>query len=152
MSWCSTPSSVTEVEVIVRVGVVFTLAQDRADKVECSAWYDNAGPNLEAVVDDNTVDEEALEATIHKVEEPLLSSIRTMVEDVATSVRALLVEVLLTVPGAPLCLGHAKSLTKGQSHVSSVTFLVVGQSTSYYIETQIRRLFTEKFLAIFSIE
>ena len=132
LSWFSPPcSSVTEVEVVVGVSVVLALAEDRADKVERSHREDNASPDLEAVVDDDTVDEEALEATVHEVEEPLLGRVGAMVEDVATGVGALLVEVLLAVPCAPLCLGHAKTLTEGKAHVSSVTFLVVGQSTSY---------------------
>ena len=131
LSWFSPPcSSVTEVEVVVGVSVVLALAEDRADKVESSAWKGNASPDLEAVVDDDTVDEEALEATVHEVEEPLLSRVGAMVEDVATGVGALLIEILLAVPCAPLCLRHAKTLTKGEAHVSSVTFLVVGQSTS----------------------
>ena len=132
LSWFSPPcSSVTEVEVVIGVSVVLALAENRADKVETSHWEDNASPDLEAVVDDDTVHEEALEATIHEVEEPLLSRVGAMVEDVATGVGALLVEVLLAVPCAPLCLGHAKTLAEGKAHVSSVTFLVVGQSTSY---------------------
>ena len=148
LSWFSPPcSSVTEVEVVIGVSVVLALAENRANKVESSAWEGNASPDLEAVVDDDTVDEEALEATIHEVEEPLLSRVGAMVEDVATGVGALLVEVLLAVPCAPLCLGHAKTLAEGKAHVSSVTFLVVGQSTSYYDETKNRRLITERLFA-----
>ena len=99
--------------------------------MERTAGEHNAGPDLEAVVDDDTVDEEALEAAIHEVEEPLLRRVGAMMEDEAAGVRLLLVEVLLAVPGAPLRLGHAKTLAEGQAHVCSVTFLVVGQSTSY---------------------
>ena len=131
LSWFSPPcSSVTEVEVVVGVSVVLALAEDRADKVESSAWEDNASPDLEAVVDDDTVDEEALEATVHEVEQPLLGCLGAMVEDVATAVGALSVEVLLAVPRAELHLGHAQTLTVRESHVLGVSLLVVGQSAS----------------------
>ena len=124
--------SVAEVEVVVGVGVVLALAEHGADEVEGAHGEHDARPHLEAVVDDDAVDEEALEPAIHEVEEPLLGGVGAMVEDVPASVRALLVEVLLAVPGAPLGLGHAQTLAEGQAQVLSVTFLVVGQSTSYF--------------------
>ena len=123
--------SVTEVEVIVGVGVVLALTENGADEVEAASGEDDAAPDAHAVVNGDTVDEEALEATVHEVEEPLLSRVRPMVKNVTTEVGRLLIEVLLTVPGAVLSLRNAKSLTKGQTHVLSVTLLVVGQSASY---------------------
>ena len=68
-------SSVTEVEVVVGVGIVLTLAEDGADEVEGASWEGNAHPDAHAVVDEDTVDEEALEATVHEVEEPLLGRV-----------------------------------------------------------------------------
>lgn len=88
-------------------------------------------PDAETVIDDDSVEEEALEATIHKVEEPLLGGVGTMVPDVATSVCCLLVEVLLAVPGSVLHLGHTETLTVGKSHVFHVSEFVMGESTSY---------------------
>ena len=90
----------------------------------------NSEPDAEAVVDDDTVDEESLEATVHEMEEPLLGSVGTMVPDVASCEGALLVEVLLTIPCAVLHLGHSKALTVCKSHVLHVAEFVVGQSTS----------------------
>ena len=90
----------------------------------------NPEPNAETVVDDDTVDEESLEAAVHKVEEPLLSGVGAMVPDVASSEGALLVKVLLTIPGAVLHLGHSKTFAVRKSHVLHVAELVVGESTS----------------------
>mgnify|MGYP000891148466 CR=1 FL=1 len=123
--------SVAEVEVIVRVVVVFTLAQARADEMEADREPRDSEPDAEAVVNHNTVEEEALEATVHKVEEPLLGGVGTMVPDVATGVGALLVEVLLTVPGAVLHLGHSETLTVCESHVLHISEFIVGKTTSY---------------------
>jgi hypothetical protein len=122
--------SVTEVEVIVRVVVVFTLTEARADEVESNGEPCDSHPNSEAVVDDHTVEEEALEATVHKVEKPLLGGVGAMVPDVATSVSGLLIEVLLTVPGAVLHLRHSETLAVCESHVLHVTKFVVGKTTS----------------------
>lgn len=118
--------SVTEVEVIVRVGVILALSEYRADEVECAHGECNAHPHAEGVIDDDTVDEEALETTIHEMEEPLLSRVGTMVEDVTTSVGTLLIEILLTIPRTPLGLGHTHTLTVTESHVPSVALLVMG--------------------------
>ena len=67
--------SIAEVEVVVRVSIVLTLAKHRADKVEGAHWQDNASPDLESVVDNDAIDKEALEATVHKMEEPLLGRV-----------------------------------------------------------------------------
>ena len=101
--------------------------------MESAHGESNAHPNAKTVINDNTVEEEALYSTIHEVEEPLLGGVGAMMEDVAASIRALLVEILLAIPCTPLSLGHTKTLTVSKSHVLSVTLLVVGQSTSYTI-------------------
>ena len=123
--------SVTEVEVVVGVVIVFTLAEAGANEVETNWEPWNSEPDAQAVVNDDTVKEEAFEAAVHEVEEPLLGRIRAMVPDVAASIRSLLVEVLLTVPGAVLHLGHTETLTVGKSHILHVSELVMGKSTSY---------------------
>lgn len=123
--------SVTEVEVIVRVVVVFALAEHGANEVEADGEPGDAEPHAETVIDDNAVEEEALESTVQEVEEPLLGSVGAMVPDVATSVGRLLVEVLLTVPCAVLHLGHAETLTVSKAHVLHVSVIVVGKTTSY---------------------
>ena len=123
--------SVTEVEVIVGVGVVLALTKNRSDEVEAAGGENDAAPDAHAVVNEDTVDEEALEATKHEVVEPLLSRVRSVVKNVTTEVGRLLIEVLLSVPGAVLGLRNTKSLAKGQTHVLRVTLLVVGQSASY---------------------
>jgi len=124
--------SVAEVEVVISVGVVLALAEDGADEVEGSGGEGDAHPDAHAVVDDDAVHEEALEATVHEVEQPLLGRVRAMVQDVTTSVGGLLVEVLLTVPSAHLHLGHTKTFSVAQFHVLGVALLVVGKSASYH--------------------
>ena len=123
--------SVTEVEVIVGVGVVLTLSKNGSDEVEAGSGDDDAAPDAQSVVDGDTVDEEALEATEQEVVEPLLGRVRSVVENVTSEIGRLLIEVLLSVPGTELGLRNTKSLAKGQTHVLSVTLLVVGQSASY---------------------
>ena len=87
-------------------------------------------PNAEAIINDNTVDEESLETTVQKVEEPLLGGVRAMVPDVASCEGTLVIEVLLTIPGAVLHLGHSKTFAVRKSHVLHVSEFVVGESTS----------------------
>ena len=65
-------SSIAEIEVIVGVSIVLTLAKHRADKVEGAHGQDDATPDLESVVNEDAIDEESLEATVHEMEEPLL--------------------------------------------------------------------------------
>ena len=102
--------------------------------MEAAGRENDAAPDAQAVVNEDTVDEEALEATEHEVVEPLLGRVRSVVENVTSEIGRLLIEVLLSVPGTVLGLRNAKSLTKGQTHVLSVTLLVVGQSASYMHE------------------
>ena len=122
--------SVAEVEVVVSVAVVFTLAEAGADEVEGEWDGSDSEPYAHAKVDNPSLDEEAFNAAVKPVEEPLLGGVGAMMEDVAASVRGLLVEVLFAVPRAPLHLGHAKALAVSETHVLRVTLLVVGQSAS----------------------
>ena len=124
-------SSITEVEVIVGVVVVFALAEARANEVEGDGEPGDAEPHAQAVVNNHTVEEETFEPAEQKVEEPLLRGVRTVMPDVATSVRTLLVKVFLSIPGPVLELGHAETLTVGQAHVLHVSKIVMGQATSY---------------------
>ena len=122
--------SVTEVEIVVRVGVVFALTENRADEVEGTGGEGNSHPDFHAVVHDDTVDEEALEASVHEVEEPLLSRVGAMVPDVASTIGCLLVEVLVTVPRTHLHLRRTHTLTVTKAHILGVSLFVVGQATS----------------------
>ena len=123
--------SITEVEVVVGVVIVFTLTEAGADKVEADGEPCDSEPDSQAVVNDHTVEEEAFEAAVHEVEEPLLGGVGAMVPDVTSSVGRLLVEVLLTVPSAVLHLGHTETLTVCESHVLHVSEFVVGKTTSF---------------------
>ena len=83
----ATGCSVTEVEVVVSVGVILALAEHGAHEVE-SGWHPgDAEPDTETVVEHDTLDEELSESAEHEVVEPLLSGVRSVVEDVATSIR-----------------------------------------------------------------
>ena len=48
---------------------------------------DNAEPNTESVVHDDTLEEESSESTEEEVISPLLSGVGTMMENVSTSIR-----------------------------------------------------------------
>ncbi len=104
--------------------------------MESAGGEGDTHPNFHAVVHDDTVDEEALEATVHEVEEPLLGRVGAMVPDVASCIGRLLVEVLLTVPSAHLHLRRTHTLTVTKAHILGVSLLVVGQATSYSNNTQ----------------
>ena len=122
--------SITEVEVVVGVVIVFTLTEAGADKVEADGEPCDSEPDSQAVVNDHTVEEEAFEAAVHEVEEPLLGGVGAMVPDVTSSVGRLLVEVLLSVPCSVLHLGYSETLAIGQTHVLHVSELVVRKSAS----------------------
>ena len=91
----------------------------------------NSEPHSHAEVHNPSLDEEALNASVHEMEEPLLGGVRSVMPDVTTDVRRLLVEILLTVPGSPLLLGYSESLAEAQTHVLGVSMLVVGKTSSY---------------------
>jgi len=123
--------SVTEIEVVIGVVIVFTLAEAGTDEVECSGEPCDSEPDAEAVVYNNTVDKETFKSTEHEVEQPLLGSVGAVVQDVTAGKGTLLVEVLLAVPGAPLHLGHTKTLSVCKSHVLGVAKFVVSQTSSF---------------------
>ena len=87
-------------------------------------------PDAHTEVHGHTLHEEALESTVQEVEEPLLGGVGAMVPNVATGIGALLVKVLLAVPGAPLHLGHAETLTVSETHVLGIAEIVVLKATS----------------------
>lgn len=122
--------SVTEVEVVISVVVIFSLTEARANKVESNWEPRNSKPNAQAVINNYSVNEEALEATEHKVEQKLLSSVRAMVPDVASCISTLLIKVFLAIPCTVLHLWYSKTFTIGESHVLHVSEFVVCKSTS----------------------
>ena len=130
MSATTSHCSVREVEVVVSVVIVFTLAKARHDEVEGDRDEANAAPDSPAEINHIALNHEALDTAVHEVEEPLLRGVRAVMPDVTSSERALLVEVLLAVPGSPLLLGDAQALAEGHSDVLCVSELVVGKSTS----------------------
>ena len=103
--------SVTEVEVVIGVVIVLALTEQRANEVESEGHPGDAEPHTEGKISDESLSEKALDATVHEVEEPLLSGIWSVMPDVTTSVWRLLVEVLFTVPGTPLLLGDTEAFT-----------------------------------------
>ena len=109
--------------------------------MEADGESGDSEPHSQAVVDDDTVEEESLEAAVHKVEEPLLGGVGAMVPDVTTGVGRLLVEVLLTIPCAVLHLWHAETLSVCEAHVLHVSVFVVGKTTSYRHKKKLVRLY-----------
>ena len=127
----STLCSVREVEVVVRVIVVLTLAETRHNKMESHGYPGEAEPNAEGEVVHPSLQNKALETSVHEMEEPLLGSVGTMMPDVASRIRCFLIEVLFSVPSSPLLLGYTQTFAKCESHVLLVTEFVVLKSTSY---------------------
>ena len=123
--------SVGEVEVVVSVVVVLSLADEGADDVEADWQERDSTPDAHAVVHHVSLNEELASSTVQEVEEPLLGSVRSVVPDVATAVARLLVEVFFTVPGPVLHLGHAQTLSVDESDVLHVSELVVSKSSTY---------------------
>ena len=76
--------SIAEVEVIVGVAIVFTLAETRANEVERCGEPGDSEPHTETEVNDPSLDEEAFDTSVKPVEEPLLSGVGAMMEDVAS--------------------------------------------------------------------
>ena len=76
--------SIAEVEVIVSVAIIFTLAETRADEVERCGEPSDSEPHAETEVNDPSLDEEAFGSAVKPVEEPLLGGVGAMMEDVAS--------------------------------------------------------------------
>ena len=129
--------SITEVEVVVGVVIVFTLTEAGADKVEADGEPCDSEPDSQAVVNDHTVEEEAFEAAVHEVEEPLLGGVGAMVPDVTSSVGRLLIEVLFSIPSSVLHLWYSKTLSVSESHVLHVSVLVVSKASSFGVHYEI---------------
>ena len=134
--------SIREVEVVISVVVIFALAEAREDEVE-RAWEPcDAEPDSESEVANPSLDDETLEATIHEVEEPLLSGVGTMMEDHAASKGSLLVEVLLTIPRSPSLLWNTETLTVCESHVFGVSVVVGLEASSCSHKVPVRNVAT----------
>ena len=78
--------SIREVEVIVSVVIVLSLSKERSKSVE-SEWNESdSSPNANTVVNNNSLDDVLSEASVHEMEEPLLSSVGSMMPDISPSV------------------------------------------------------------------
>ena len=125
--------SVREVEIVVGVVVVLALAEAGANEVEGHWEPRNAEPHTHAVVNDHTIEEEALEATVEEVEQPLLGCVGSVVPDIASCIGTLLVEVLLAVPRAVLHLGYSETLAVCKTHILHVAVFVVSQAAALHV-------------------
>lgn len=67
--------SVREVEVVVRVVVVLALTKTRHNEMESDGDPGDAEPNSKGKVTHPSLNNEALETSVHEMEEPLLSCI-----------------------------------------------------------------------------
>ena len=95
-------------------------------------WHpSDSEPDSHSEVHHPSLDEEALDTSVHEMEEPLLGGVGSVMPNVTTNVRALLVEVLLTVPSSPLLLGDSQSFSEAQAHVLGVSMLVMSETSSY---------------------
>ena len=87
-------------------------------------------PDLAAEVDDESLKEELVCASVEEVEQPLLGRVGSVMPDVASAETLLGVEVVLSVPGLVHHLGDSETLSVCESHVLGVAQFVVRQSTS----------------------
>ena len=76
--------SVAEVEVVISVAVVLALSEAPSDEVERERQERDSAPDAEAEVDNPSLDEEALDASVEPVEEPLLSCVGAVVENITS--------------------------------------------------------------------
>ena len=123
--------SVREVEIVVSVVIVFTLAEAGSDEVECEGSPCDSEPYSKTKVDGPSLDEEALESAVHEVEEPLLGGVGSVMPDITSCVGTLLIEVLLSIPEGVCCLGHSQAFTVGEAHIFGVTLLVMLKTATY---------------------
>ena len=78
--------SVREVEIIISIVVIFSLTETSEDEMESEGNPGHSYPNTEAVINKNSIDEEALDATVKEVEQPLLGSIGSVVDNLTSGV------------------------------------------------------------------
>ena len=76
--------SIREVEVVVCVVVVLSLSDEGANHVDGEGQEGDSGPDFDAEVDDESLDEELVGAAVEEVEEPLLGGVGSVVPDVAS--------------------------------------------------------------------
>ena len=136
LGWCESggflcSSSVGEVEVIVGVVVVLSLAHEGSNHVDGEGQEGESSPDLDAEVNHESLNEELVSTSVQEVEQPLLGGVGSVMPDVASDEGLLVVEVVLTVPGSVLHLGHSQTFAIDQAHVLGVAELVVSQSASY---------------------
>lgn len=127
--WCPR-CSIREVEVVVGVVIVLSLADEGTDHVDGEGEQSNSGPDLNAEVNHEALKEELVSTTVQEVEQPLLSGVGSVMPDVASHITLLVVEIVLTIPGSVLHLGNSETLTVHKAHVLSVSELVVSQTAS----------------------
>ena len=72
---CLSLRSIREIEVIVSVGIVFTLAEERSNQMEREWKPSKSNPHSEDEVDHESLDEELIGSTVEEVEEPLLGGV-----------------------------------------------------------------------------
>ena len=87
-------------------------------------------PNLAPEIDDESLDEELVGASVQEVEEPLLGGVGSMMPDVPSHETLLLVEVVLAVPSSVLHFGHSQTFSVHETHVLCVSEFVMSQSTT----------------------
>ena len=80
-------------------------------------------PDLNAIVNDVSLEEEPVGTAVHEVEEPLLGRLGPVVPNVSSGVTRLLVEVFLAIPSTVLHLGYSETLAVDESHILHVSIL-----------------------------
>jgi len=125
--------SIREVEIVVGVVIVLSLADEGTNHVDGEGEESDSGPDSDSEVNDESLDEELVSTAVEEVEEPLLGGVGSVMPDVPSDITLLLVEIVLSVPGPVLHLWHSQTLAIHQSHVLHVSQLVVSQTAAYII-------------------
>ena len=77
-------SSIREIEVVVGVVIVLALTEAGEHEVQSEGNERDTAPDANAEVDNPSLDEEALHASVEPVEKPLLGRIGTVMENITS--------------------------------------------------------------------
>ena len=123
--------SIREIEVIVSVVIVFSLSDQRTNKVNGGWKPCKSEPDSATEVNNPSLDEELAGTTVKEVEQPLLGGIGSVMPDVTSSICGFLIEILFSIPCSVLHFWYSKTLSIDESHVFHVSVFVVGKTSSY---------------------
>ena len=136
--------SITEVEVIVSVSIIFSLTKESTNGVKSSWDPDHSQPDSASEINEKSFESVSTNSTIEEMEKPLLGGVRSVMPDITSSETTLLIEVFFSVPSSILHLWDSKTFSIGKSHILHVTMTVVLKTTSYSNQITNKKMFVFK--------